>query len=528
MKLVSAKIMRELDRSAIEDFKIPGGILMENAGAGCARLIGEHFADEIDQGVMIICGTGNNGGDGFVIARHLWNSGCDVDVIILGSAKEIKGDAKINYEIAKAMDLPIFEVNDDDDFDEAFFNETYGLIVDAIFGTGLDREVTGIHADVIEIINGSDSSVFAVDIPSGLNSDTGLEMGTAIYADMTATFGLSKIGQWLYPGRIFCGSLKIVDISIPPLAIEKADINYQLVDRQTLIHMFLPRNPNAHKGNFGHALIIGGSQGLTGAAAMAGDSALRTGAGLVTIGAPTGLNEILEIKLNEVMTKPFGRPDSLFLGADSAKEILEAAKDKDVVAIGPGLGKNDETKKLIYEILPQLDVPVVIDADGLNLIADDLTILKKIKKDVILTPHPGEMSRMTGKPVNEILNDIIGTACIFAKEHSVYLVLKGGCTVTASPHGEIFLNPTGNPGMATGGAGDVLTGIIAGLLSQGWSALESAVAGVYLHGAAGDFALCNYGQRALTAGDIIESLPEVIGEIEERILDSNQLEKDFD
>jgi len=521
MKLVTAGQSRELDGATINEMGIPGVILMENAGAGCAGLILDHFDDVSEQGVLVVCACGNNGGDGFVIARHLSNYGYDVDILLLGTKEKIKGDARINFNIVEKLAIPVIEVDDSDGLDDIFLgNISYGLLVDAIFGTGLARNIEGLYAHAIDLINGDNAPVFSVDIPSGLNSDTGQEMGIAVYADMTATFGLSKVGQWLYPGRLLCGDLKIVDISIPPHIVHNAHISTSLIDTKTVIHMFLPRNPNAHKGDFGHAFILGGATGMTGAVAMAGQSALKAGAGLVTLGIPGQVNNILEAKVTEVMTTPFGDNDSAFLEKGYAKGIIEALKGKSVVAIGPGIGKTEETKNLLYEILPKLNCPVVIDADGLNLIADDLSILGAIKGDVILTPHPGEMSRLTGMPVDEIISDPIKSALDFAKQYSVHVILKGGCTIIATPDGEKFLNSNGNPGMATGGSGDVLTGIIAGFLSQGWSSVESAVGGVFIHGMAGDIALGYSCEKGLTAGDIIDALPQAIGHMEDILMNS--------
>jgi ADP-dependent NAD(P)H-hydrate dehydratase / NAD(P)H-hydrate epimerase len=515
MRLATAEIMRNLDSTTIDKFGIPGVVLMENAGGRCARLIMSNFAEPIRDGVSVVCGTGNNGGDGFVIARHLWNNGYDVTVYLLGAMNKIAGDAKANFDIIERLEVPVISLATVTKAAQlpAFFEES-GLIVDAVFGTGLDRPVTGRYEAAIEAINQAANPVFAVDMPSGLNSDTGRPMGSAVYADMTATFGLPKIGQWLYPGYLHSGRLVVVDISIPAEAEESIEIPYSLVGQENIFHLFAPRSHDVNKGSFGRALIVGGSPGFSGAVALAAWGAMRAGAGLVTAAVPARLHDLMEIKLTEAMTAPVAETDSGHFAEAGLDALIDLAMDKNVVAFGPGVGRNRETAEMLYSLLPELKGAVILDADGLNLLADNISVLKQVRGPVILTPHPGEMARLTGKTIQEVQADRVGIAREFARKHGVHLILKGAHSIIAEPAGEVFVNPTGNPGMATGGTGDVLTGILAGYLAQGFSVLDAVIAGVYMHGLAGDWAAELKGEKGLTACDLLDGLPEVTKTLE--------------
>lgn len=515
MNLVTADLMRELDRITIEEIGIPGVVLMENAGAGCARAIMEKFSDNAASGVAVVCGTGNNGGDGFVIARHLWNSGFDVTIFIVGDPEKIKGDAAVNKNIADAMGIPYGAAVTDENA-EVFSIELdqFGLIVDALFGTGLDREVTGKYALAIEAINDASAIKFAVDIPSGLNADTGRPMGDAVFADMTVTFQMAKVGQWLYPGYLYCGELIVVDISIPEEVIDQISIPTKLIEQDSVIHLFIPRHPEAHKGSFGHCVILGGSPGLSGAPVLAANAALRAGAGLVTVAAPDGINSILEGKLTEVMTAPMPQTPGGHLSLDALGGLKKFLISKSALAVGPGIGTDEQTRDLLFALLPSVDLPMVLDADALNIIAGDPSILNDLEAETILTPHPGEMARLTGLTVDEINENRIEIGRKFAADHNVILILKGGRTLIFTPDQQVFLNTTGNPAMATGGTGDVLTGIIVGLLSQDIAPIEAALCGVYLHGAAGDWATEKYGEKSMTAGDLEEGICAITKSLE--------------
>jgi len=509
-QLVDANQMREMDRRTIEEFGMPGEVLMELAGKGVIQYLEQNFPFIED--ALVFCGKGNNGGDGFVVSRYLLNRGVEVTAFLLGKKTELKGDAKLNLERFIKLGGEVIEVEKEEQLDRAaIYLEGTELIIDAIFGTGLDSEVKGLTREVIELINefGLDYiiPVVSVDLPSGVNASNGQVMGEAVMANATITFGRAKIGHYVYPGADYVGNLKIVDIGIPSRFTE--GVNTWLVDEELAYSMFKPRKPDSHKGENGHCLIWAGSVGKTGAAVLAGESALRVGAGLVTLGVPESLNEIFEMKTTEVMTEPI--PDDSKQGFNelSIPKAKNLMKEKDVIAIGPGIGQGAGIDEFVREILLSSEAPIVIDADGLNSLAGQIGVLKKAKAPIILTPHPGEMSRLCKMSVAEIQKDRVGVARKFAKEWNVVLVLKGARTVIAGPKGDVFINLSGNEGMASGGMGDVLTGIIAGLLSQKYEPLKAGVLGTYIHGLAGDLAYEEMGGIGIVAGDLISRIPKV-------------------
>ncbi len=516
-KVVTAAMMRELDRRAIEDHGVPGTVLMENAGAGSFELIREEFWPP--GRVSIFCGRGNNGGDGFVIARHLLNAGVRPDVYLLAKRADVRGDAKTNLDILRKMKLEVKEVLDRKGLAEVRGKVMHSdLIVDAILGTGLNSEVKGFFREVIEFINkvsrgGPGIPVFAVDIPSGLNADTGQVMGSAVDADVTATFGLAKTGQLCYPGASLVGNLKVVNISIPASLYE--DVPFHAVTEEGAAGLLRPRAEDTHKGQNGHLLILAGSSGKTGAAVMAGESALRAGAGLVTLGVPDGLLVVFEAKVLELMTE--GVPDAgrSRFSAESVKRAVQLLDGKAAVALGPGTGQSDEVTAFSRKVIAACRAPMVIDADGLNAVAEDLDMLKAKKGPIILTPHPGEMSRLMNISTAEVQADRLGAALELARGRDVMVVLKGAHTVTASPDGRAYINLSGNPGMASAGMGDVLTGIISGLLSQGYDPVDAAVLGVFLHGKAGDLAAAKMGETGIIAGDLMSLVPGARQSLEE-------------
>jgi NAD(P)H-hydrate epimerase len=514
-KVVTADMMRELDRKAIEDHGVPGVVLMENAGLGAFELIREKLFPL--RRVSIFCGKGNNGGDGFVIARHLLNAGVRPDVFLLAGKKQIKGDAKINLDILEKIKHRVIEVRDLEVLTDLRRRITHAdLIVDAILGTGLNSDVKGFYSEVIEFISDiageGEIPVFAVDIPSGLNSDTGQVMGVSLEADVTATFGLPKVGQLNFPGASLVGDLHVINISIPAYLYE--DIPYHLVTSEGAAQLLNFRDEDSHKGDNGHLLILAGSTGKTGAATMAGESALRAGAGLATLAVPAGLFDVFQAKALELMTEKIPDTEGSQFGKDSIKPAIELLEGKTALALGPGIGKGDEVTGFVREIIAASKAPVVIDADGLNAVAQDVKMLKAKKAPLILTPHPGEMSRLMNKSTADIQADRLGAALEFSKEHDVVLVLKGAHTITAAPDGRAYINLSGNPGMASAGMGDVLTGIIGGLLSQGHDPLEAAVLGVFLHGAAGDLAASDLGETGIIAGDLISRIPAAREDLE--------------
>ncbi|GIW48070.1 MAG: bifunctional NAD(P)H-hydrate repair enzyme Nnr [Deltaproteobacteria bacterium] len=505
MKLATRKIIREIDRISIEEYGILGIILMENAGRAVAKVILNEFPSA--RKVAVFAGSGNNGGDGFVVARHLISKGLEVTTYLVSDPSKYRGDALTNFEILKKIGGKIVEVKNG-----FSVYEGADVIVDAIFGTGLDREVEGIHKQAIEFINSQPVPRVSIDIPSGLNTDTGFPLGTAVRADITVTFVLPKLGFAIYPGIDFTGKLYVADITTPKFL--ESDIPFELITYDTVGKILKPRHPNTHKGTYGHLFILAGSPGKTGAATLTATGALRVGTGLVTVGVPESLNPIMEEKITEAMTEPIPETKDHTFGRESigvALNIMSARKT--ALAIGPGISTTDDTAEFLYEILRNSSLPIVIDADGITLVARNPDILKETKVPVILTPHPGEMSRLTSKTVEEIQKDRIGIAMNFASMYNAYIVLKGARTVIATPSGKVFINPTGNPGMASGGMGDILTGVIGGFLAQRYNPEDACTLGVFLHGLAGDMVAEKKGEAGIIATDVGEMLPEAIRRI---------------
>ncbi|OGL50605.1 MAG: hypothetical protein A3H37_02035 [Candidatus Schekmanbacteria bacterium RIFCSPLOWO2_02_FULL_38_14] len=515
MKIVTAQEMREIDRKAIEGWGIPGVILMENAGLSVLSCIEEYFGDLRGLRVTIVAGKGNNGGDGCVVARHIKNSGGEPLIVLLAERKNIKGDARINLKTAIKGGIDVIEVSGKERFSLKVKRiiEDSDIIVDAIFGTGLSEGVKGFYGDVIEYINGLEIPVVSIDLPSGISSDTGEIIGPSIAADLTVALCLPKISLVSYPAARFAGVVEIGDIGIPVKIIDESRIKTFLIEEEEIAGLLKPRRENAHKGDFGHVLVIAGSTGKTGAATMTSEAALKSGAGLATLAIPESLNPIVEMKLTEVMSLPVPETSEKTFSKKAEKIMLEFSRGKTVAVIGPGISTNTETCEVVRSLIKKLDVPVVLDADGINALQGDAKILKSAKKDVVITPHPGEMGRLCGLSAKEVQKNRIEVARDFARANRVYVVLKGKNTVVSGPDGTVFVNLTGNPGMASGGAGDVLTGMIAGFISQGFSPIDAAKAGVYLHGLSGDIMAEKRGEMSLTAMDILKGIPAAIREI---------------
>lgn len=509
MKFCTAAEMRRLDEKTIKECGIPGVVLMENAGRGAAVLTREYFGDLTGRGLAVVCGRGNNGGDGFVMARIFHGWGASVRVFLLSNKEKVGGDAKVNMDVVANMGLEIVEIANDSDLERLTFSES-DIIVDAILGTGLSSEVRGLYRDVIIKINDSERPVVSVDVPSGVDSDAGAICGVAVKADLTVTFGLPKIGLLTPPGEDMAGRLEVVDIGIPPHILEEADPGKELLIEESMTGLIEPREKTGHKGRYGHVLIAAGSTGKTGAAAMAASAAARSGAGLVTLAVPASLNPVLEQKLTEVMTEPLAEEMPGFLAAESADRILDLAEGKSVLAIGPGLGARPGAAELVEAVVKKCGLPIVIDADGLNALVGNTGVLKKARREIVLTPHPGEMARLTGKTVAQVQADRLGAAAEFSKRYSVITVLKGYRTIIAEPGGVLYMNTTGGPHMASGGMGDVLTGVIAGLVAQGLSVLDAARLGVYVHGLAADEAAEARGAIGILASDLIDLLPGLL------------------
>jgi NAD(P)H-hydrate epimerase len=514
MYLVTAEEMRAFDATAITDYGIPGVVLMENAGRTTFHLLRTYLHDDLaDMNVAIIAGPGNNGGDGYVIARYLINYGANVHTFLLAPRDKIKGDALINLQVLEKMTSKIFPVTDEESLHEAVCVwQECNVILDAMLGTGLSAEVRSPYREAIAAINECAGLKVAVDLPSGLDADTGQVLGEAVHADLTVTYGFKKLGMVLYPGAELCGTVEVVDISIPRTAIEDKPPRAVFYNQASAPEFqWLREDPQGHKGIFGHLLIVGGSPGKTGAPAMTAMAASRIGAGLVTVATPASLNPILETKLTEEMTQPL--PETLpgFLGLPSLERILDLADGKRCLAVGPGMSVSSELVELLDGLLSSYEGWMVIDADGLNALSQTMDSLRRTKAGVVLTPHPGEMARLTGKTSKEVQDHRVELARSLASEYGVWVVLKGARTITSAPDGKIWVNATGNPWMASGGQGDALTGILSGLLVQGLPPEEAIPFGVYLHGLAADHIIEHNGPAPVTATDVINGIPHLLG-----------------
>jgi hydroxyethylthiazole kinase-like uncharacterized protein yjeF len=514
MFLVTASEMQRMDRRTIESFGIPGRVLMENAGRGATAFFLEAIYRHHNGPVGVAAGRGNNGGDGFVMARYLHQKRIPVTVFLLSQKDRLTGDAAANLNLLGAMGVPVVEMVDGTAFDaQQSLMRHQQTWIDAILGTGLSSDVRGYFRTAIDFINQQNRPVLAVDIASGLNADTGQVCGTCIQATATATFGFAKVGHLSYPGRTFTGRLKVIEIGIPPHVASAVGCRQQLITPGALKPHFPRRLATAHKGHTGHLLVLAGSPGKTGAAAMAAMSAMRVGAGLVTLGIPRSLNPILETLVTEAMTVALAQSDQGVLDESAFETIIDLLEGKRCLAVGPGIGTAPSTGRLLARLIQSSPVSLVIDADGLNLMAADPAILSKRQSPVVLTPHPGEMARLSGHSTADIQSDRAGHARAFAEQHGVVLVLKGAGTVIAQPDGTVFINPTGNPGMAAGGMGDVLTGIIAGLIAQGMEIGAAARSGVYLHGLAADRMAQMKAPVGYLASEVMNILPEALQEM---------------
>ncbi|MGI6064941.1 MAG: NAD(P)H-hydrate dehydratase [Bacillota bacterium] len=515
MWLVTAEEMRVLDQTAINEYGIPGVVLMENAGLAVVNIVRNHFAGNLKQKrILILAGKGNNGGDGLVVARHLVNSGSDVKVFLLCKPEELQGDAAINWKAVKQMNIPYQLILSERDLNVARVGLMYSeLVIDAIFGTGFKGAVQGLAAKLINLVNEAGKPVVAVDLPSGAEANTGAVRGTCIKATYTVTFGLPKIGLVMEPAARYTGDLTVGEISIPQKLMQKQNYTRCLLDKDWCRKRIPKRGIDTHKGDYGHVLVVGGSPGMTGAVALAATAAVRSGAGLVTVAVPQSMNNIMEIKITEAMSQPLPETVDGTL-ALSALNLLDNLAAQKTVVFGPGLSRQKETQDLVRAFVANLPSPVVLDADALFALAGCRDLLKKKSCPVVLTPHPGEMAHLVGCSTKDVQSRRMEVAEQVAREWHVVLVLKGAKTIIATPDGRLFVNPTGNPGMATGGSGDVLAGIIGAFMAQGLKPENAAAVAVYLHGLAGDEAARVKGMMSLAAGDLIEYLPIALKELE--------------
>jgi ADP-dependent NAD(P)H-hydrate dehydratase / NAD(P)H-hydrate epimerase len=511
VKLVTGEEMAEIDRRTIAA-GTPGAELMESAGRRVFDAIVEEWEGLEGLCPVVVCGRGNNGGDGFVIARLLHQAGAAVRVFLTTTREAVRGDAahhlRLLEEAGGKVEL-LLEEGNLEVFREAL--EGADLVVDALLGTGLKGAPRPEAARIIECVMGSGRPVVAVDLPSGLEAGTGRVHGACMRAVLTVTFGLPKVGHLFFPGRTHCGILRLVDIGFSAEVIQTSPVDTYLLDEERMAALIPRRTDDAHKGTCGTVAVVAGSVGMTGAATLAADAALMAGAGRVTLGLPSSLNDIVEGKLTEVMTLPLAEVRKRrCLALRGLGEILELSGRSDCLALGPGVGRYRETVELVRRLVVQVERPLVLDADGLFALAGATDLLKERAAPIILTPHVGEFARLTRLATEDISSDPLGHAGRFAVEHGVVLVLKGGPTVVALADGRCLVNPTGNAGMATAGAGDVLTGLIAGLLGQGMSPEMAACLGVYLHGRAGDLARDQIGEWGMKAGDIGHLVPRAI------------------
>jgi ADP-dependent NAD(P)H-hydrate dehydratase / NAD(P)H-hydrate epimerase len=516
MRVLNTAQMREADRRTIEDIGIPSLVLMENAGRQTVAAMEAMYGDLQERQVAVLCGRGNNGGDGFVVARTLMQRGVDVAVFLIGRVQDVRGDARINLEILGRLGLTVVEIADSQAW-ELHFSEVGDctLIVDAIFGTGLNAPISGFIESVVTDVNASGIPVVAIDLPSGLSADSADPIGPSIEAGLTVTLAAPKLPLVLPPAETHAGDIVIADIGIPGEVLEGLDPPYiDLLTRASMRELITPRTPDSHKGDYGRVLILAGSLGKTGAAHLSAVGALRSGAGLVTVATPAACQPILSAMGPEYMTEAIHEtPDGL--DPDGVDHVIELARD--VLAIGPGLGRAPGTREFIRQLVDRATMPLVIDADGLNAFAGDPdTLTGREGRDVIITPHPGEMARLVGMTTDEVQASRLEIARNFALAHHVFVVLKGHRTLIATPDDKIFINPTGNPGMATGGSGDVLTGMIAAWLAQLLDAEAACRLAVYLHGLAGDLAEADEGEVSMTAADVAGHLGDAMLEITAR------------
>lgn len=511
MIVLSPDRMKQYDAYAIKTWGMPSAVLMENAGRSTYRLLRRDYLQD-RQKVAVFCGKGNNGGDGFVIARYALRDGIPTHVFLLAEPGSIKGDALLNMDLYRALGGKVSAVGDNPGRAVEGIKES-DVIVDAIFGTGLTKEVRGTEAVVIEEINKSGKPVIAVDIPSGLDGLKGVPLGVAIMATHTYTYGHPKVGQFLYPGVAHRGKLTVIDICLPESASYVLGTDATFVDGRILRGFHRMRRPDAHKGMFGDCAVIAGSRGKVGAAVMATLAALKVGAGLVTLVVPESLSQVAAGRLTEAMTYPVDDERKGFFTTASFEAVKDFAADKDVIIMGPGLGNAEETMAFARRLYTEVDKPFVIDADGINAFEGHRHLLKERKGKAVLTPHPGEFGRLTGMSPKEVNGDRLSAGRRFVGEHMVDLVLKGTPTITFSVDGKAFINPTGNPALSKGGAGDILTGFVGGLAGQGYTLTEAGILAVYLHGYIADTWLETRTDMDLLAGDLIPGVGPALRDI---------------
>jgi hydroxyethylthiazole kinase-like uncharacterized protein yjeF len=500
MKISTVEEMRNLDKSAIEDFGIPQEFLMENAGEAVYFVI-LHEHGIRNKKFSVFCGIGNNGGDGLVAARKIFSSGGDVRIYLFGDETKFKGAAQKNWKIISKLPIHVTHV----DSMESIKRELHrcDAIVDALFGTGLTRNVEGVYKEAIRLINSSQKPVFSIDIPSGINGNTGQAMGESVRANYTVTFGLPKRGNMLYPGFASCGKLYVTHISFPPSLYNQDSIKVEM-NRPTELP---PRDKKGHKGTFGDVLFVAGASSYLGAPFFSAMSFLKAGGGYSRLASPSSLTPFIAGKGSEIVFVPLEETTSVSIALNNKQKLLKLAEGVDMMVLGPGLSLDEETKELARQLTKEITKPLLIDGDGVTAISEDPTCVKDRKAPTVLTPHPGEMSRLVQTSIGEVMKDPIASVQKEAKNLNALIVLKGAHSLIAYPDERVFVNMSGNSGMATAGSGDVLTGTIAAMYGLGLDLEDAVRTGVFLHGFSGDQAAGEKGEDGITAQDILDFLP---------------------
>ena len=524
MKTVSAGQMREMDKIAELEFGIPSILLMENASVKIAEFCFRFLKGTKNPEVLIICGSGNNGGDGTALARHLHVKGIKTHVVFSGDINSAKGDAAVNYEIIRKLNIPIEFINHDGNVVFSPLSSSpsgvprfcgieldkYDLIIDAVFGTGLTRDIEGSARQLIEAVNRYAKYVISVDMPSGIHSDTGKIMGGAVKADETVTLGFPKKGLYLYPGYEYAGIIHIEDIAIPPSLIERIETKAGFLTDSEAVDLLPVRKRRSNKGDCGRIFVFAGSDEMPGAASMACSAAYMTGGGLVRACVTQNTASVIQHWQREVVTRITADKNGMYC-KKSLDNLTDEIKHADVIVLGPGIGRSPDVTEFVFELLKISEAPVVIDADALFAVSENVNILKEIKAPCVITPHPGEMSRLAKMSVSDILDDIAGTASRFSGEFNVVTLLKDAHTIIAGPDGQIYINTTGNNALSKAGTGDVLTGMIAGFIAQGSDVFNASVLGAYFHGKSCEKACLSRSRYSVIASDIIENISAVMG-----------------
>ncbi len=510
MHILTSALMREADRRTIQEVGIPASVLMESAGRAVVRVMVARIDDLESRSIAVVCGKGGNGGDGLVVLRTLACLGYDARAIVLAPFESLSGEALDNLQAAFKLGLPVESAPTSEAWGDALsVVASADLVVDAVFGTGLNEPPRGLYQRVIEDLNDLDTLRVAIDVPSGLSSDSGGVPGVAFDADLTIALAAPKVCHFLPPASELCGEVEVVEIGIPPRFLRSGVPTLETIDAASLASALPRRRPLSHKGSYGHLLLVAGSVGKTGAAVMAAEAALRSGVGLVTVATAKSAIPMMAARLPEAMWEPLPETDSGALSLRAQSRLRELLGEREALALGPGLGTESETVLLVQEIVGASKIPTVVDADGLNALA---RAPEKIPagRALALTPHPGDAGRLLGSSATEVESDRLQAARGLAAKTKAHVLLKGHRTLVSDPRGNVQVNLTGNAGMATGGTGDVLTGILGALLAQGIDIEEALLLGAHLHGLAGDLAAAEVGQTSLVATDLIRKLPEAL------------------